>query len=241
MTWTSRRMRIITAGVLAAAAIPAAASAHHQTGHTGGGGGGGTGTANNVSIAATSPIVWSRSATISGKVTGNGNSGVAVELEADPFPYAENGFARVATGTTDANGDYRFTLTQALAPKVNTRYRVVARTSPPATSPIATVNVRVRVSRKVSDRTPEIGTRIRFAGKACPEHDGKLAYIQRRTSTGSYRTVARTTLRDTGGVCSKYARKIRIRRDGTYRVRVRPEDGDHLPGTSRRIRIDAHR
>jgi hypothetical protein len=106
---------------------------------------------------------------------------------------------------------------------------------------VATVAVRIRVTRRVSDRTPRVGTRVRFAGTACPEHDGQLAYIQRRTSTGAYRTVARTTLRDTGGVCSKYARKIRVRRDGTYRVRVRSNDQDHITGTSRRIRLDAHR
>lgn len=224
--------RVLIAGLAAAAALPAVASAHHTTGHSGGPGS----TANNVSIKATSPIVWGRSTTITGKLTGPGNNGVTVDLQSDPYPFADNGFAPVGSSVTDADGDYGF----KPSPKLHTRYRVVAKASPPVTSQIAVVNVRIRVSRRVSDRTPEAGTRVRFAGRACPEHDGKIAYIQRRTSTGKYRTVARTTLRDTGGECSRYARRVRVRRDGTYRVRVLG-DADHWRGTSRRIRLDAHR
>ena len=58
-------------------------------------------------------------------------------------------------------------------------------------------------------------------------------------STGSYRTVARATLADTGGACSSYARRLRIRSDGVYRVKVPSGDADHSTGISRRIRINA--
>lgn len=236
MTWTSNKTRGLIAGLALAAALPAVASADHRPDHNPGGGGGGGG-GNNVSIAATpTTITWGRSTTITGKVTGSGNAGVPVDLQADPHPFADNGFTTIANSATNAAGDYSF----VQQPKLNTRYRVIARTSPAATSAPALVGVRIRVTRRVSDRTPRAGTRVRFAGTACPDHDGKIAYIQRRTSTGSYRTVARTTLRDTGGVCSKYARRIRVRRDGTYRVRVPSVDQDHRTGTSRRIRLDAH-
>ena len=232
MNWTTRRTRILVGGLAAAAALPAIATADHRPGHQGGGGG----QTNNVSIAATTPITWSRSTTITGKLTGSGNSGVVVDLQADPHPFADSGFTTVANAATDANGDYRF----VRRPKSSTRYRVVAKASPPVTSAAAAVVVRIRVTRRVSDRTPRAGTRVRFAGTACPEHDGKLAYIQRRTSTGKYRTVARTRLRDTGRQCSKYARRVRVRRDGVYRVRVLSVDQDHAAGNSRRVSINAH-
>ena len=228
---TQRTRRAVLVGLVAAAALPAAAAAHHQPGHQGGPNEG------NVSIDAASPVTWGRSTTVTGKLTAtNPNSGVSVDLEADAFPFEDSGFARVATGVTDAGGDYRITA----KPTSHTRYRVVAKASPPVTSAATTVLVRVRVKFAVSDSTPRAGRVVRFSGTACPEHDGKVAAIQRRTSTGSYRTVARATLADTGSPCSSYARRLRIRRDGIYRVRVPSGDADHSTGTSRRIRIDAH-
>jgi hypothetical protein len=225
-----RTTRSIFIGLAAAAVLPAAAPAHHQPGHQGGPDDG------KLSIDASSPVTWGRSTTVTGKLTAtNPNSGVSVDLEADPFPFEDTGFTRVVSGATDANGDYRFTA----QPTSHTRYRVVAKTSPPVTSPLSTVLVRIRVKFAVSDSTPRAGGLVRFSGTACPEHDGKLAAIQRRTSTGSYRTVARATLTDTGGACSNYARRLRIRRDGVYRVKVPSGDADHSTGTSRRIRIDA--
>jgi hypothetical protein len=174
---------------------------------------------------------------VTGKLTAtNPNSGIGVDLQADPFPFEDNGFTNVASGLTDANGDYRLTA----KPTSHTRYRVVAKTSPPTTSAASTVLVRIRVKFAVSDSTPRAGGLVRFSGTACPEHDGKTASIQRRTSTGSYRTVARATLADTGGECSSYSRRLRIRRDGTYRVRVASGDADHSTGTSRRIRLNAN-
>lgn len=231
MSWTERRTRILVAGLAATAAVPAVATADHRPGHQGGGG-----SANNVSINATSPVTFGRTATIAGKVTGNGAAGVVVDLQADQHPYADNGFTTVANGATDANGDYRFTH----APQAGTRYRVVAKASPTVTSSAATVLVRIRVTRRVSDRTPAAGRRVRFSGTACPDHDGKVAHIQRRTSTGRYRTVARTVLRDTGGPCSRYARRVRVRRSGFYRVRVPSGDQDHITGTSRRVFLRTH-
>lgn len=223
-------------GLSALAALPvAAASADHKPGHQGGGGGGGQ--AGPLSIAATTPIVWGRSTVITGKLQGNANSGVAVDLQADPFPFEDTGFSDVASTATDAKGDYRF----VAQPKSHTRYRVVAKTSPPTTSAATVVLVRIRVKFTVSDTTPKVGQLVRFSGTACPDHDGKLAYIQRRTSTGSYRTVTRATLTDTGGPCSSYARRVRVRSDGVYRVKVPSRDADHSTGTSRRIALNASR
>jgi len=61
---------------------------------------------------------------------------------------------------------------------------------------------------------------------------------QRQTSTGTFRTVRSTTLRDATR-CSVYSRSFRIYRDGTYRVKS--DDADHARGFSRTRFIDTHR
>jgi hypothetical protein len=195
---------------------------------------------NAVTIAARpSPVTFGRATTISGRVTGPGNAGVEVTLEENPFPFT-GGFRNTSVrATTNANGDY----SMAVTPSVNTRYRVEARTSPRATSPEITVNVRLRVTLRLSDSTPAAGQRVRFFGTVRPAHDGKVARIQRRTRRG-WRTVARTILRPATPVAgvtrSRYARRLRINRSGRYRVRVSPADGDHIVGTSPRRRAVVH-
>jgi hypothetical protein len=212
-------------------ALASGALADHKPGHTPGQG------ATDVTIGATSPIVWGRSTVITGGVRGAA-AGVLVDLQSDAFPYSDAEFAKEATVPTDAKGNYRF----APLPKLNTRYRVVAQTSPPATSAAVTVLVQIRVKVAVSDSTPRRGSLVTFSGTGCPQHDGNLVYVQRRTSTGSYGTVARTKLVDAGDTCSKYSRRIRVYSDGVYRVKVSSGgDGDHMTGVSRTVALDAHR
>ena len=92
---------------------------------------------------------------------------------------------------------------------------------------------------KVSDVTPRKGARVRFSGTVAPAHDGKPVLIQKKTSTG-YKTVARTTALDNGTATSKYSKKLRISRSGTYRVVVQSLDQDHDDGTSRSRTLKVH-
>lgn len=222
---------LMTAIAAVALALPAGAIAHHQPGHQGGGGN----NDNTVTINAPAPIVFGANTTINGTLQGPNNAGVAVELEADEFPYADNEFAKVAEGVTDAQGNYTFTAT----PTLNTRYRVLARTSPPVTSVPATQLVRIKVTRRVSDKTPDAGDRVRFRGTACPEHDGNEVRIQRRVN-GKWRTRKKTTLQADPGTCSTYRTRVRINGDGVYRVVVLDPAGHHLKGRSKRVRLDVN-
>lgn len=196
----------------------------------------GAATDNALTISASRNVVTFGGAavTISGVLTGPDSANRSVTLEQNPFPYTGPFRSTGLTATTSATGQYSI----AVSPPVNTRYRVVTTEKKPVTSPEATVRVRVRVAFRVSDRTPSRGERVRFAGTVLPGHDGKVARIQRRTATGRWRTVARATLRTASPVGatprSKFSRRVRVSRTGTYRVRVAPADGDHIAGNSRR-------
>jgi hypothetical protein len=185
--------------------------------------------------AAPASVVFGKTTTISGQVSGDHNSGVEVTLQAQPLPAVGN-FSDIAMSTTDASGHYTF----AVTPQTNTQYQVRAKTSPPATSPVLRVNVRIAATFHLSDSTPKRGTRVRFFGIAKPAHGGATVLIQRRGSNGNFRTVAKTVLRisKTAGQ-SRYSKRLRISHSGVYRVRI-PHDSDHATGTSRKRRIRVH-
>ncbi|MEA2281023.1 MAG: hypothetical protein QOK21_1630 [Solirubrobacteraceae bacterium] len=187
--------------------------------------------------AAPSAVTFGRATTLSGKLSGGKSAaGQLVAVQADTAPF-DGTYTDVATAKTDANGDWSATN----APTALTRYRAQAKTAPPATSATVDVGVRLRVGIRVSDRTPARGQRVRFSGTVAPAHDGAPVRIQRRRADGSWRTVARTTLQDAGDAVSRYAKRVKVTRTGTYRVRAASGDGDHLRGTSatRRLRVAA--
>ncbi len=200
----------------------------------------GPGQTNTISIAAApATIIYGSRAVISGRLSGPNNAGVTVTLQRNFFPFT-GGFADAGTAVTDNKGDYSFTV----RPTRNVRYRVTAKTSPPVTSTEFAVSVRVKVTLGVSDRTPAVGQSVRFSGLVTPAHNGKFARIQRRTVTGTWKTVLTATLKPasvgTSIPRSRYSRRLTIRRTGTYRVRVSPADGDHAVGRSPSRRLVVH-
>ena len=191
-------------------------------------------TAGQLTISASAnTVTFGRATTVSGRLKkGPVQAAVPVTLQENPFPYT-GGYRDLATTTTDAEGRYRFT---DVRPELHTRYR--ARTAvPDAMSAELLVEVRFKVVLRLDDRTPRRGQLVSFSGTVAPEHDGRIAYIQRRTSTGNWRTVRRTTLKDAGSEFSRFSKRIRVRRDTTYRAKVF-HDSDHADGTSRRKRAD---
>jgi hypothetical protein len=185
--------------------------------------------------ASPSTVTFGQPASLSGRLTGGSKSdaGVTITIQADTAPI-DGHYANVATAVTDTTGNWH----AAVVPTALTRYRAQAKSKPAATSPTADVKVRLKVTAKVSRHTVHKGGRVRFSGTAAPPHDGALVKIQRRTATGGWHTVAHTTLQHstTPGV-STYAKKVRITKSGTYRVRVFPGDTDHLRGTSAKKKL----
>jgi plastocyanin len=182
---------------------------------------------NQVSIAASpTRILYGRTSAIAGKITGQDHAGKTVTLQEDGYPF--DTFKPVKTTTSSAGGDYTFTVQPAL----NTRYRVVAKTTPDVTSAIALVQVVARVSLSVSDGSVKPGTKVTFSGKVTPAHDGRTVQFQRRSSSGSWATLKTLTLADDGTTRSKYSTTLKVRSTGVYRT-IFKADADHGTGKSK--------
>jgi hypothetical protein len=182
-------------------------------------------------------ITFGQKDVLSGQLQGSKAAGISVDLQQQPAPFT-SGFKNVAGASvkTDASGKFSFTV----QPGLTTKYRAVAKASPTTTSPELTLPVRFRVTLRLSDYTPRRGQRVRFSGVTAPAHDGALVYIQRRTSTGRWRTVRRSTLKHAAtGDRSTYSTRIRIGSTARYRSRVL-HDSLHATGTSRSKRARVH-
>lgn len=201
---------LIAVAVLVAAAVPVAQAAKPAP--------------KNVTIGATpTTIKFGNSATLSGKLTGSNNANRPVTIDQDPFPV--DTFAPAGTTTTNAGGEWTF----GVKPTANTRYRA---RSGNADSKTVDVLVRPAIRLRLSDRTPAKGQRVRFFGRLCPEHDGLRVALQRRFGQ-QWRTLRRPELKDiAGSTCSKYSKRLRVRRDSAYRIHFLG-DADHAEGNSR--------
>lgn len=178
------------------------------------------------------PVVIGSATTISGSLRSN-TANVRISLQSRS--YSPRGtFATIATTLTDRRGDYRF----APRPRVNTVYRVLAATQPAVRSSEPLVRVRMRVGVRTSRSIVRAGSFVRFTGRVFPRHNGRRAYIQRRSPTGRWVTVARPTLRTYDATSSRYSRRVRVRRTGVYRVKVLGH-ADHATGFSRLVRVTA--
>jgi hypothetical protein len=234
--------RPLVLAVATALLVPTVALADHKPGHTPGGGGGGGGAPTISALdAKPNPLVFGSATELSGRLGGGGAGNVNLRLEIDTSrPYgdvyrtANSPTGAPLTATSDNNGRFTF----SVRPRRNTQYRAVAQTTPPMTSAPRLVLVRPHVGLILSDTTPRTGSRVRFRGTVRPAHDGRNVLIQRQTSTGGFATIARAALRDAGSVYSSYSRRIRVNRDGVYRVKI-AGDADHVNGFSAVRTLDA--
>jgi hypothetical protein len=167
------------------------------------------------------PARYGTFVTLFGRLSGGDHAGKGVRLQADPYPFAESGFRDRGTKVTAGNGDFTF----AERARVNTRYRVVAFSTPTIVSTTVAALVSYRVGMRIGDVTPRAGTRARFSGFVYPRKNGGTALIQRQLPTGAFTTVARAQLHASTSDRSKYARRLRMTTTGVYRV--------HVPGSAR--------
>jgi hypothetical protein len=169
-------------------------------------------------LAAPNPVLYEDPVTIQGTLSGTGNGGRQVILQADPFPYTA-GFADQGNPeVTTATGSFAFPvigLTQA------TQFRVITATVPPVISPVALESVAVRVSAHIGRTHRRHHARI--YGTVTPAVDGMEVGIM-RVSDGRNVLVSGTVLRHSNATSSRFSRVVRVKR-GLYRVLVRVTNG----------------
>src|SRR5262249_40416577 len=105
------------------------------------------------------------------------------------------------------------------------------------------VNVKIKITQRLSTTKPKRGHRVRFSGLVIPAYSGKSAQIQRKTATG-WKTVASAKLVATTPIGSvprsKYSKRVKVRRSGTYRVTFDPADGLRLANNGRARKVTVH-
>ena len=138
------------------------------------------------------------------------------------------GIVRVGTGTTPAPGPGQ----PGGSPPGGTT-PAPGGTPPPGSK----TAVRPKVTFLVSHSDRRAGRRIRLFGSVRPALDRRRVQIQRRTRTGSWKTIATVKLRDAGEERSKFGVRLRVFRDSVFRARV-PAGAGHESATSRRKRVD---
>ena len=169
-------------------------------------------------LASPNPVLFGGAIVVQGTLSGTGNAGRPVTLQADGFPFTA-GFQNFGnTQLTTATGSFSFPIlgmTQA------TQFRVLTTTKPVVVSPVAVENVAVRVSSHVGRVHRRHFARI--FGVVTPAEDGAQVGILRITR-GHGVLVGGTVLRHRDATSSKFSRVVPVRR-GVYRVLVRVTTG----------------
>jgi hypothetical protein len=184
------------------------------------------------------PLRFMASTVLTGQLTGTGNAGQQVILQANPWPYLQ-GFANVGNAlVTDPNGAFTFPL---IGVPVNTQYRVLMPDRTSVVSPIVSLGVKVAVHTKARPRLVHRGRRVRFSGTIAPGADGSPVLVQKRVR-GAWTTVAHTVARHRDASSSSFRRRVRLRHHGgTFRILVDVADGAHVANYGRSIVVHVRR
>jgi hypothetical protein len=177
---------------------------------------------------------WPRQVTVTGRLQGQDRANQTITVQANPHPFS-GPYEDVGTTTTDANGDY----TLRVKPEEHTNYRAVAKdVTPRETSGEILVKSRMKITRRVDDRTPVDGQTITFSGRVGPAHEGQHVFLQRRRPSGSWKTVTSTPLGpEQADQTSIYSEEIVANRDGRWRAKVKADE-NHRGNKSHSIRIN---
>ncbi len=189
-----------------------------------------------LSLTATpNPVGVGKPTVLAGVLSGTGNASRQVVLQSNPFPYTQGFQDTTNIQLTSEQGGFQFPL---LSVALNTQYRVLIPTKPEIVSPIVTVGVAVKVGTSVSTTRLHKGSRVRFSGTIRPAREGARVAIQRLSSTGKrWITVAGTITHRASSSFSRYAKRVRITRSGSYRVFVENLDGNLVSSAGRTVKI----
>jgi hypothetical protein len=186
-------------------------------------------------IAATpNPVLFGAATTVAGTLSGTGAADREVVLEQKPFPYT-GPFAQIGNAQiTSPAGAFSF---PGLIPLLNTQFRVMTTGKPKVTSPIVTAGVAVRVSTSTSATRVRRGGIVRFSGHVRPARDGAQVGVQKLNRQHHWVTVSGTILHHASASSSRYAKRVHIRRGGSYRIFVLITDGNYVSNTGRTVHL----
>jgi hypothetical protein len=185
-------------------------------------------------VTAPRTVTYGRAAVVRGRLVGATLADRRVGIEARDFPF-DSPFRGVGTPeVTDPQGAFRLLTPRVTAPG---EFRVTTFDSPPSTSEPFRIGVKVRVKTNVSSTRVRRGQRVRFSGTVVPIHTDVPYSVQRRQSKRWVRVARGRTAPAAQAGSSKFAKAVRIRRSGRYRVRVSTTNLRYLPGAGRIITI----
>jgi hypothetical protein len=184
------------------------------------------------------PVVFGGLTTLSGTLSGTGNTGRAVQLQQNPFPFT-SGFANVGNAQlTDPQGAFAFTV---LSVPLTTQYRVIVANTESVVSPVVTVSVQVVVRTTVTHRNVRRGAKVRFSGSVRPAVPNVPLAIQKQGRSGQWVTLTGSITRPGGDGFAVYGKTLRIKRGGKFRVYVGSSGGTFAPNVGRTITIHTFR
>ncbi|HVP01182.1 MAG TPA: hypothetical protein VMT10_01325 [Solirubrobacteraceae bacterium] len=183
------------------------------------------------------PVPYGSGVTLQGVLSGTGNAGRQVILQQKVFPYLTD-FQTVGNPqVTGSSGAFAFPL---LGVTTNTQYRVETVASKPVVSEIVTLGVAVRLTTRVSSHRVRRGGHITFSGTIRPAKVGALFAVQKLNGSGTWVTVGGGVARGGGSTFTRYAKRVKIRRGGTFRVFVGVADGQQVSNAGTAVRISTH-
>lgn len=192
----------------------------------------------SLTLAATpNPTPFGGATTLSGVLAGTDGGGKTVKLQQKGFPYTAPDFEDVpgvSPVVTAGNGAFAFTVAGL---QQNVQYRAVTTTGRTVVSAPVLVGVAPTVRTAVSTRHPRRGRMVRFAGTVTPAFEPAQVAIQRRRANNVWVTVGGVYTKSAGPNRSRYAKSIKVRTAGTYRVFVGLPNAKFAPAVGPNIRI----
>jgi hypothetical protein len=178
------------------------------------------------------PEEFGMSLTVAGSLAGSDAANQALVLQIDPYPYKQ-GFKDLGNPElSDAAGSFSFAVGSIAA---SAQLRVAALGPPIVYGPILTEHVSIRASFHA--RSTKRRGFYRLYGTVAPALAGAHLAFQRLGRHGKPVTVSGTVLKRGSGGSSHFARTVRLRRKGRYRVVVQSPTPALLSNHSRWVRV----
>ncbi len=180
------------------------------------------------------PVPFGGGVTLLGNLSGTGSQGRRVAVQSASFPFTA--FTQFGSPVvTDMNGNFVFGLA---ALGITTHFRAHTLGREVVFSQPVSVGVRVLVTTRVS--RARTGNRrrwlVRFSGVVTPARNGGQFAVQ-KLKLGRWVTLTGGLLRARSSTTSRYAKRLRLRRGGRFRVFVGVTDGAYLPGIGPTVRV----